>query len=68
MQRQVVTGDMIFPSIHVANTDVEKNEEEEEGTGMASSANLKCSIIEVTGRDDYSVGAVVTNFDMLVGI
>ena len=63
-----MTGDMLIPSIHVADTDVEKNEEEEEGTGMASFANLKCSIIEVMGRDDNSVGVVVMNFDMLVGI
>ena len=45
-----------------------KNEEDKEGTGMASSANLKCSIIEVIGRDDNSVGAMVMNFDMSVGI
>jgi len=45
-----------------------KNEEDKEGTGMASSANLKCSIIEVTCRDDNSVGDVVTNYNMLVGI
>ena len=59
---------MLVPSIHVANTDAKQNEEEEEGTGMASSANLKCSIVEVVGRDDSRVGAVVTNFDMLVGL
>ena len=35
---------------------------------MASSANLKCSIVEVVGRDNNRVGVVVTNSDMMVGI
>ena len=35
---------------------------------MASSSNLKCSIVEVVGRDDNRVRYVVTNSDMLVGI
>ena len=35
---------------------------------MASSTNLKCSIIEVVGRYDNRVGAVVTNFNMVVGV
>ena len=61
-------GDMLVPSIPVANTDAEQNEEEKEGTGIVSSANLKCSIIEVVGRDEDSVGVVVTNSNMLVGI
>ena len=34
---------------------------------MASSANLKCSIVEVVGRDDNSMVSVV-NFDMVVGL
>ena len=59
---------MLVPSIPVANTDAEKNEEEEEGTGMEIFSNLKCSIVEVAARDDNRVGDVVTNFDMLVGI
>ena len=35
---------------------------------MASFANLKRSIVEVVGRDDNTVGAVVTNSDMVVGL
>ena len=35
---------------------------------MASSANLKCSIVEVVGRDDNRVGTVVMNSDILVGL
>ena len=61
-------GDMLVPSNSMANTYAEKNEEEEEGTGMVSSASLKCSIVEVVGRDDNRVGAVVTNYDLLVGM
>ena len=34
---------------------------------MANSANLKCSIVEVVGRDDSRVGDVV-NFGMVVGL
>ena len=59
---------MLVPSIRVDNTNVEKNGEEEEGTGMASSANLKCSIVAVVGRDNNRVGDVVTNYDMSVGL
>ena len=69
MWRQVVVGVMLVPSIPMANTDAEENEEEEEGgTRMANSSNLKCSIVEVVGRDDNRVGDVVTNFDMLFGL
>ena len=63
-----MTGDMLFPSIPMANTDAEQNEEEEEGTRMVSSANLKCSIVEVVGRDDNRLGVAEINFNMLVGI
>ena len=35
---------------------------------MASSANLKCSIVEVVGRDAHRVGDVVTNSSMVVGL
>ena len=35
---------------------------------MASFTNLKCSIVEVVGRDDNRVGVVVMNSDMLVGL
>ena len=59
---------MLVPSIPVANTDAKENEEEEEGTGITNSANLKYSIIEVVNRDDNRVGVVVTNSNMLVGI
>ena len=62
-------GHMIVPSIPIANTDAKENaEEKEEGTGMTSFSNLKCSIVEVVDMDDNRVGAVVTNSDMLVGL
>ena len=35
---------------------------------MANAANLKCSIVEVVGRVDNRVGAVVKNSDMVVGL
>ena len=34
---------------------------------MANAANLKCSIIDVVGRDDNRVEDVVTNSNMVVG-
>ena len=63
-----MTRDILVPSILVENTDAEQNEEEEEGTRMASSTNLKYSIVEVVSRDDNRVGVVATNSDMLVGL
>ena len=35
---------------------------------MENVSNLKCSIVEVVGRDDNRVVVVVTNFDMVVGL
>ena len=35
---------------------------------MANSSNLKCSIVEVVGRDDNRVRVMVPNSDMLVGL
>ena len=54
----------------MANTNAEKNEEEEEDTGVASYSNLKCSIVkvEVVGKDDNRAGYMVMNSDMLVGL
>ena len=34
---------------------------------MSNAANLKCSIVEVVGRDFNKVGTVVTNSNMVVG-
>ena len=35
---------------------------------MANATNLKCSIVKVVGRDDNRVGAMVTNYDMVLGL
>ena len=67
MREQVVTEYIPVLSTRVVNIDAEKNEEEED-TGVASSANLKCSIVEVVGRDYNRVVVVVTNSDMVVGL
>ena len=49
MQEQVVIEDMVFLSTLVTNIVVV--EIEEEGTGVANSANLNCSIVEVVDMD-----------------
>ena len=41
---------------------------EEEGTKVAISANLRCSIVKVVGMEDNRVGVLVENFGMLVGL
>ena len=40
----------------------------EEGTGVASSTNLNCSIVEVVDMEDNRVEVVVESSDMLVGL
>ena len=55
----------LVASIPMANATAEHIEED---TGVASSANLKCSIVAVVGRDNNRVGDVVTNYDMSVGL
>ena len=60
-----MTRGMSVPSTPVANTDAEGKDEED--TRVAISANLKCSIVEVVGREDNRVGVVVANSDMVVG-
>ena len=62
-----MTEYMLVPSTLVANIYAEENEGEE-NTGVASSTNLKCSIVEVIGRDDNRVWFVVSNYDILIGI
>ena len=66
MQGQVVTKDMVVLSILVTN--IAAVEIEEEGTGIANSTNLNCSIVEVVDMEDNRVGVVVENFGMLVGL
>ena len=57
---------MVVLSILVTNIAI--MEIEEEGTEVANSANLNCSIVEVVNMKDNKVGVVVENFDMLVGL
>ena len=66
MQGQVVAKDMVVLSILVTNIVVV--EIEEEGTEVANSANLNCSIIEVVDIEDTRVEVVVESLDMLVGL
>ena len=66
MQEQVVAKDMFVLSILVTNIAIV--EIEEEGTGVANSANLNCSIVEVVDMEDNRVEVVVESSDMLVGI
>ena len=66
MQEQVVTEDMVFLSTLVAN--IAAVEIEEEGSGVANSANLNCSIVDVVDMDDNRVEVEVESSDMLVGL
>ena len=61
-----MTEDMVFLSILVTNIVVV--EIEEEGTGVANSSNLNCSIFEVVDMEDNRVEIVVESCDMLVHI
>ena len=58
--------DMIFLSILVTNIVVV--EIEEEGTEVANSSNLNCSIVEVVDMEDNRVEVAVESSDMLVGL
>ena len=48
-------------------TNISTTEIMEEGTEVANSANLNCSIVEVVDMEDNRVEVVVESFDMLVG-
>ena len=65
MQGQVVAEDMVVLSILVTNIAVV--EIEEEGTEVANSSNLNCSIVEVVDTEDNRVEVAVESSDMLVG-
>ena len=57
--------DMVFFCILVTNIAVV--EIEEEGTKVANSSNLNCSIVEVVDTEDNRVEVVVESSYMLVG-
>ena len=57
---------MVFLSTLVTNIAATKIEED--GTEVASSANLNCSIVEVVDMEDNRVGVVVENSGMSVGL
>ena len=61
-----MTEGMVFFSILVSN--IVAAEIEEEGTGVANSSNLNCSIVEVVDMEGNRVEVVVESFDMLVGL
>ena len=54
--------------ISILVTDIAATKIEEEGTEVASSANLRCSIVKVVGMEDNRVGIVVESLGMLVGL
>ena len=58
--------DMVVLSILVTNIAIV--EIEEEGTEVANSSNLNCSIVEVVDTKDNREEVVVEIFDMLVGL
>ena len=66
MQIQVVNRGRNIPSTPLANTNVVKNDKEED-TGVANAAKLKWSIVEVVVRVGNKVGVVVKNSDMVAG-
>ena len=66
MKGQVVTEDIVFVSTLVTNIDATKIEEE--GTEVANSATLNCSIVEVVDIEYNRVEVVVESYDMLVGL
>ena len=61
-----MTEGMVVLSILVTNIAVV--EIEEEGTEVANSANLNCSIVEVVDTEDNRVEIVVERLDMLVDL
>ena len=66
MRGQVVTEDMVVLSTLVTNIFVV--EIKEEGTRVANSTNLNCSVVEVVDMEDNRVEVVVESYDMLVGL
>ena len=66
MQRHIVTNGMFILSTLVTN--ISAVEIEEEGTEVANSANMRCSIVEVVGMEDNRVGVVVGSSSMLFGL
>ena len=58
--------DMVFLSILV--TKIFVVEIEEEGTKVANSSNLNCSIVEVVYTEDNRVEIAVGSSDMMVGL
>ena len=61
-----MTEGMVFFSTLVTNIAATKIEEE--GTEVASSSNLKCSIVGVVGMKSNRVGIVVENSSILVDL
>ena len=59
-----MTKGMVVHSTLVPNIDA--MEIEEEGTEVANSTNLNCSIVEVVDMEDNRVEVVVESYDMLV--
>ena len=57
---------MVVLSMLVTNISTTKIEEE--GTEVAISTNLNCSIVEVADMEDNRVEVVVESSDMLVGL
>ena len=54
--------------LYVLVTNIVAAKIEEEGTEVANSPNLNCSIVEVVDMEDNRVEVVVESFDMLVGL
>ena len=61
-----MTKDMVVLSILVTNIVVV--EIDKEGTEVANSSNLNCSIVEMVDTEDNRVEDAVESFDMLVGL
>ena len=61
-----MTQDMVV--LYTLLTNINVAEIEEEGTGVANSANLNCSLVEVVDMGHYRVKVAVESFDMLVGL
>ena len=60
-----MTEAMVVLSTLVTNISIAKIEE---GTKVASSSNLNCSIVEVVNMEDNRVEVEVESSDMLVGL
>ena len=66
MQGWVVLEDMVVLPILMTNIAIV--EIEEEGTRVANSTNLNCSIVEEADMEDNRVEVVVESLDMLDGL